>query len=114
MVDSTARIVAYSTRDKVTVLESAQSNTIDEFRSTITLIDDPSSYVPIGIEVFNKDTDSLLVFANSVYIERGEDYTTPDNLFIQKVIGSWASGTKFNFIVTKKNLFTGAINGGTA
>jgi hypothetical protein len=99
--------------NRVDVLESAQSNTIVEYKNTV-ILDSDSNQVLIGIAEFDKDTDSLLVFVNSTYIEVVEDYTIPDNTMIEKVTGDWDNGTVFNFIVIKKEIFTGVIDGGGA
>ena len=74
--------------------------------------------VDIGISTFNKDTDLLMVFLNSIYLEEGDDYTiSPDS---KKIVyagdeAGW-DGTDasqvFNFIVFKNvSDVTGDIDG---
>ncbi len=108
-----ANIGVFDTENRVDTLESAQSNTIAEYKNTVTLGSE-SNQVSIGIAEFNKDNDSLLVFEDGSYIEVYTDYTIPSNSIIQKVSGNWSSGTVFNFIVIKKEIFTGGIDGGGA
>ena len=74
--------------------------------------------VDIGISTFNKDTDLLMVFLNSIYLEEGDDYTiSPDS---KKIVyagdeAGW-DGTDvsqvFNFVVFKNvSDVTGDIDG---
>lgn len=63
--------------------------------------------VTIGIPYYNKSSDMLMVFKNSVYLEENEDYTiSPDNTTINCISGQSWNGTQeskiiFNFVVLK-------------
>ncbi|MEK3910989.1 hypothetical protein [Paenibacillus sp. FSL H7-0331] len=60
-----------------------------------------SSSVDIGIASFNKDNDMIMVYENSVYIEKDIDYTiSNDSLQLQKT-GNWIVGTHLNIIIFK-------------
>ena len=75
-----------------------------EFKKNSVIIESSTNKVAIGISGFNKSTDLLMVYKNSVYLEENVVYTvSSDNLYIQKIEGSWnESGTSiFNFIVIK-------------
>lgn len=73
------------------------------YRNSVT-INSPTRYVPIGISEFNKDTDILFVYQNSVYLELDQDYTLDDSKGISALNGEWASTIEpqtFNFVVLK-------------
>lgn len=72
----------------------------------------PATSVEIGIEGFNKELDSIMVFKNSTYLEHDEDYTiSNDNLSILPRVGDkWNLNSKnitFNFMVIKKSQSSG-------
>lgn len=72
-------------------------------RKTVKVTTDTNT-VPINIDGFNKNTDTLLVYVNSTYIEEVEDYTIVNNSSIKKVKGLWygtQDETIFNFVVVK-------------
>lgn len=71
-------------------------------KSNITLIENTGE-VSIGISDYNKTTDLLLVYKNSVYIENSIDYNiSSDSLKITSISPEvWMSGTQFNFICLK-------------
>lgn len=73
--------------------------------------------VPINIEQFNKDTDTLFVYQNSVYLEENQDYILEDNLNISSTLDNVFDGSEteqlFNFVVLKnvvKN-YSGTLDG---
>lgn len=67
-----------------------------------TTISQSTNKVTIGIDGYDKDTDLLLVYKNSVYIENLVDYTiSSDSLSITSLDGNWDSNTQFNFICFK-------------
>lgn len=51
--------------------------------------------VPIGIPVYNKDRDLLMVFINSVYIEEGSDYTVSADSSKIITVGADLDGTVY-------------------
>lgn len=59
--------------------------------------------VQISIKDFDKTTDLLFVYKNSVYLEEKLDYNiSEDNLKITSTNSeTWATGTEFNFICLK-------------
>jgi hypothetical protein len=58
------------------------------------------SAVPIGIATFNQAKDMLFVYQGNTYRENFIDYTiASDGLSINKISGTWAIGTTFNFVV---------------
>lgn len=72
-------------------------------RKTVKITTDTNT-VPISIDGFDKNTDTLLVYINSTYIEEVEDYRVVDNSNIEKVEGLWygtQDETIFNFVVVK-------------
>lgn len=77
----------------------ATSSSLKFIKNTTTL-SSSSNEVSINIDTFNKDTDLLLVYKNSVYLEETSDYTISSNS--DKIIstkGVFSTGTIFNFIV---------------
>lgn len=81
------------------IAENITGNTLKYLKSS-TILSGQSSEVSIGISAFNKDTDLLMVYKNSVYMECGYDYNiSSDSLKIIATNGeSWINGTLFNFI----------------
>jgi hypothetical protein len=80
------------------------STSVSSYKNTYVIAGASTNTVPIGIQVFNKDTDTLYVYKNSTYIEVTGDYTidsTSEN--ITKTSGAWDgnNATTFNFIVLK-------------
>lgn len=73
------------------------------FRNSVT-VTSANRYVPIGIEQFNKNTDILFVYQNSVYLELDQDYALDDSTKIRCLNGEWCSSGEtqtFNFVVLK-------------
>lgn len=67
-------------------------------KNTVTL-NSNSNEVTIGIEGFNKDTDLLMVYKNSVYLEYLSDFTiSSDNSKITAINETYNSGDVFNFV----------------
>jgi len=63
------------------------------------VLDMNASEIEIGIAGFNKSTDTLLVFKNSVHMAEGIEYTINDNnIAINKIEGEWLSGDSFVFL----------------
>ena len=63
------------------------------------VLDMNASEIEIGITGFNKSTDTLLVFKNSVHMAEGIEYTINDNnIAINKIEGEWLSGDSFVFL----------------
>lgn len=65
-----------------------------------------STYVEIGIPGYDRTTDTLMVYNNSVYIEEAKDYTiSADNNYIIRTNGETWNGhiqtNVFNFVVFK-------------
>lgn len=66
-------------------------------------ISKPTNSVAINIAEFNRDSDVLLVFKNSTYID-GEYNVSPDGKYINKIEGNWNetnTNTLFSFLVFK-------------
>lgn len=75
-----------------------------EFKKNSVTVESSTNRVAIGISGFNKSSDLLMVYKNSVYLEESVVYTiSSDNLYIQKIDGNWnETGTSvFNFVVIK-------------
>lgn len=75
-----------------------------EFKKNSVTVESSVTQVAIGISGFDKSTDLLMVYKNSVYLEENVIYTiSSDSLYIEKIEGSWnESGTSvFNFVVIK-------------
>ena len=89
------------------IKQSAGSGAVSaniEFKKNSVLVQSPVTEVAIGISGFNKDSDLLMVFKNTTYLEQEVSYTiSSDSLYIQNKKGIWnESGTSlFNFIVIK-------------
>ena len=63
------------------------------------VLDMNASEIEIGITGFNKSTDTLLVFKNSVHMAEGIEYNINDNnIVINKIEGEWLSGDSFVFL----------------
>lgn len=86
------------------------------FKSSVS-INTITTTVPINIEQFDKNSDTLFVYQNSVYLEENQDYILEDNLTISSTIDSVFDGTEeeqiFNFVVLKNVIknYTGTIDG---
>lgn len=73
------------------------------FRNSVT-VSSANRYVDIGISQFNKNTDILFVYQNSVYLELDQDYALDDSTRIRCLNGNWCSSGQpqtFNFVVLK-------------
>lgn len=85
------------------------------YRHSVT-VNSPTNYVSIGIPEFNKNTDILFVYQNSIYLELDQDYALDDSTKIRCLTGQWSSSGEqqvFNFVVLK-NVIKGydGIDGG--
>ena len=86
------------------------------FKSTTT-INNITTTVSINIEEFDRNTDILFVYQNSVYLELDQDYTLDDNLSISSSIDTVFDGSEepqtFNFVVLKnvQKEYTGSLDG---
>lgn len=86
---------------------------LTSYHNTVVIGSDLST-VPIGIAEFDKTTDTLLVFKNTVFLEV-TDYTIGFEA-ITKNSGVWSKDTSFTFIVMKNivdnlpmTLFSGSL-----
>lgn len=80
---------------------SQQSTKLIQLKSTVT-ISVATPTVDIKISEYNKDTDILMVFKNSVYLEENDDYTiTSDSRSINRTGGYEWNNAVFNFVVFK-------------
>lgn len=78
------------------------SNSVSSYTNTYTITDSDTNIVPIGISVFNKDTDILYVFKDSGFIAQSVDYIIDEtSANIININGTWNEGTVFNFTVLK-------------
>ncbi len=78
------------------------SVSVSSYTNSYTITGADTNTVPIGISAFDKATDILMVFKNSVHITQTTDYTiNSTSTSIVKTSGTWASATTFNFIVFK-------------
>lgn len=74
------------------------------FKKNSVVIPNDTNIVPIGIQGYNKNTDLLMVYKNTVYLEETIMYTiSSDSNYINNPNGNWDTGTLFNFIVIKNN-----------
>lgn len=105
--------------DGVTVTEKIkelENNKLVSFKSSVT-INNITTTIPINIQQYNKDTDTLFVYQNSVYLEENQDYILEDSLSISSMIGDVFDGTEdeqiFNFVVFKNVAkdYTGSLDG---
>lgn len=69
------------------------------------VISSQTNSVTIGISEYNKDTDTLMVYKNSTYLEENIDYSiSTDSMKITNLNGFWNtenSNVTFNFVVFK-------------
>lgn len=75
-----------------------------KFKKNSVTISSPVNKVLIGIDGYNKNTDLLMVYKNTVYLEENVMYNiSSDSLYITNPNGNWnESGTTlFNFVVIK-------------
>lgn len=78
---------------------SGDGNSSLRFMKNTVTLNTNSNEVTIGIEGFNKDTDLILVYKNSIYLEYSTDFTiSSDNSKIISLDGSYNSGDVFNFV----------------
>lgn len=74
-------------------------------KKSSTTINTSTNTVAINIPEFNKNTDILMVYKNSTYIEENEDYTiSEDSMSIINPNGNWNESEVemvFNFVVLK-------------
>lgn len=74
------------------------------FGKNTVCIEETSNTVNIGIPGYNKNTDLLMVYKNTIYLEENTLYTvSDDSLHISNPNGEWEADTLFNFIVIKCN-----------
>lgn len=81
----------------------SSGGSVASYRNSVT-VNSPDRYVSIGIQEFNKDSDILFVYQNSVYLELNQDYALDDSKNIRCLNGEWASSGEpqtFNFVVLK-------------
>ena len=84
------------------VSDTAISTTKLRGQRTIGSSSSAVNFITGEINVFNKNTDDLEVFANSVALEEGIDYNiNPDNQSITRTNGTWEAGTIFYFRTTR-------------
>lgn len=80
------------------------SGTLVQKKNTVKITKATSS-INIGIPYFDKTTDILMVYKNSVYLEENQDYTiSSDSTTINAVDGQWNTQNiemTFNFVVFK-------------
>lgn len=93
----------YNGAEWYTVIQNTEVPKFNIKKSSNTITTN-TRFVNITIPDFNKETDLLLVFENSTYIEEGEDYEiTPDNRRIEHANNKeWKGGSEeitFNFVV---------------
>lgn len=78
--------------------------TLVQKKNTV-IINTQTTEVNIGIPEYDKDTDVLMVFKNSTYLEENEDYTiSEDSTKINSINETWNTSNiemTFNFIVFK-------------
>lgn len=78
-------------------------------------VSNETDFVNIGISGFDKNKDTLFVYQNSAYQEKGEDYNIDDsNTIITPINGKWDGREDvqvFNFIVFKKGTSGGSGGG---
>ena len=91
------------------IADKGQSTTVSTLENTVT-INNTTSNVSIGIDVFNPVTDSLTVIKNTAHLAKGINYKINENgTSIDSLEGVWV-GTSypitFHFIVMK-NVVTG-------
>lgn len=83
------------------LLDSIKNQKIKFNKSTVEVHSSVSN-VNISIQEFNKNTDLLMVFKNSIYLEEGIDYTiSNDSLSITSMDDNWSDSDitiLFNFI----------------
>lgn len=78
-------------------------SSLASYRNSV-IVTSPTRSVSIGIPEFDKDTDVLFVYQNSVYLELDQDYSLDDSTMITALNGEWCSNTEqqiFNFVVLK-------------
>lgn len=74
------------------------------FEKKSVVIPDATNRVAIGIQGYNKKTDLLMVYKNTVYLEEGRMYSiSEDSQYIISPSGNWDANTLFNFIVIKNS-----------
>lgn len=73
-----------------------------QFRKNTVTVEEATNKVAIGISDYNKDSDLLMVYKNTVYLEDTIMYTvSSDNAYINNPNGTWDANSLFNFIVIK-------------
>lgn len=74
------------------------------FKKKSVVISKATDNVAIGIQGYNKNTDLLMVYKNTVYLEEDIMYTVSSNSnYINNPNGNWEADSLFNFIVIKNN-----------
>lgn len=91
---------------KVIVKNSLVTDFPFNILKSTSFLSENSTYVEIGIPGFDRATDTLMVYNNSVYIEENKDYTiSSDNNYIIRANGGTWNGhiqtNVFNFVVFK-------------
>lgn len=75
------------------------------FKKNSVTLSQSAERVTIGIEGYNKNTDLLMVYKNTVYLEEGSMYNiSEDSLYITNPNGQWNNDivdSVFNFVVLK-------------
>lgn len=85
-----------------------------QFRKNTVTVEEATNKVAIGISDYNKDSDLLMVYKNTVYLEDNIMYTvSSDNAYINNPNGTWDANSLFNFIVIKITASSGT-GGGTS
>lgn len=74
-------------------------------KKSSTTISTVAEKIAINIPEYDKNTDILMVYENSTYIEEGDDYTiSEDGMYILSTNGNWNTfeeKTTFNFVTIK-------------
>lgn len=74
------------------------------FKKNSVVIPNAIDRVAIGIQGYNKKTDLLMVYKNTIYLEEDRMYSiSEDSQYIIIPNGNWEANTLFNFIVIKNS-----------
>lgn len=102
--------------EEIEKLCGSGNNKLVSFKNS-TRVNNITTTVAINIEEFDRKTDTLFVYQNSVYLEEGQDYILEDNLHISSTLDEVFDGSEdeqiFNFVVLKnvEKEYTGTIDG---
>lgn len=81
------------------------------FKKHSVVIQQATDRVNIEIDGYNKYTDLLMVYKNTVFLEDGRMYKiSDDSLYITNPNGNWEAESLFNFIVIKNRGSNGGNN----